>query len=76
MTESIANFSEDEVEQMLNNLDSFTDEEIVEINRIVDELEVRRNNKAAYDDLIEFWSSQIYGIHSATKKMTFLAIFA
>ncbi len=54
MTQSIASFSEDEVEQMLNNLDSFTDEEIVEINRIVDELEVRRNNKAAYDDLIEF----------------------
>ncbi len=54
MTQSIASFSEDEVEHMLNNLDSFTDEEIVEINRIVDELEVRRNNKAAYDDLIEF----------------------
>ena len=39
---------------MLNNLDSFTDEEVVEINRIVDELEVRRKNKEAYDDLIEF----------------------
>ena len=38
MTKAIPSFSEDEVEQMLNNLDSFTDEEVVEINRIVDEL--------------------------------------
>ena len=31
MTQSIANFSEEEVEHMLDNLDAFTDEEIVEI---------------------------------------------
>jgi predicted phage terminase large subunit-like protein len=50
----IPSFSEEEVEQMLNNLDAFSDDEVVEINRIVDELEVRKSNKAAYDDLIEF----------------------
>ena len=54
MTEAVPDFSEEEVEQMLNNLDSFTDEEVIEINRIVDELEIRRKNKEAYDDLIEF----------------------
>ena len=50
----IPSFSEEEVEQMLNNLDVFSDDEVVEINRIVDGLEVRKSNKAADDDLIEF----------------------
>ena len=50
----IPSFSEEEVEQMLNNLEVFSDEEVIEINRIVDELEVRKSNKAAYDALIEF----------------------
>ena len=54
ISHKIPDFSEDEVEQMLNNLDSFTDEEVVEINRIVDELDERRINKEAYLDLIEF----------------------
>ncbi len=47
-------FSEDEIQRMLDNIDSFSTEEVVEINRIVDELATRRQNKLAYDDLIEF----------------------
>ena len=47
-------FSEDEIKRMLDNIDSFSTEEVVEINRIVDELATRRQNKLAYDDLIEF----------------------
>ena len=47
-------FSEDEVQHMLDNLDSFSDEEIAEIDKLVEELGVRKRNKTAYDDLIEF----------------------
>ena len=47
-------FTEDEVQRMLDNIDSFSTEEVVEIHRIVDELATRRQNKLAYDDLIEF----------------------
>jgi predicted phage terminase large subunit-like protein len=47
-------FSESELEYMLANLDSFSPEEVAEINRIVDELDTRKHNKAAYDDLIAF----------------------
>ena len=54
MVEAVPSFTEEEVQQMLDNLDAFSDEEVVEINRIVDELEVRKTNEAAYDDLIEF----------------------
>ena len=39
---------------MLDNLDNFSSEEVVEIHRLVDELATRRQNKLAYDDLIEF----------------------
>lgn len=39
---------------MLDNLDNYSDEEVAEIDRIVDELAERRKNKAAYDDLIDF----------------------
>ena len=54
MVEAVPDFTEEEVQQMLDNLDSFSPEEVVEINRIVDELETRQVNQAAYDDLIEF----------------------
>ena len=54
MTEAVPSFTEEEVQQMLDNLDAFSDEEVIEINRIVDELEARKTNEAAYDDLIEF----------------------
>ena len=39
---------------MLDNLDQYSPEEIVEIDRLVDELSTRKTNKRAYDDLIEF----------------------
>ena len=54
MTEPALDFTEEEVQQMLDNLDKYTPEEIVEIDRIVDELAQRRLNTAAYNDLIEF----------------------
>ena len=47
-------FSEEEVQHMLDNLDSFSDEEIAEIDKLVEELGIRKRNKTAYDDLIEF----------------------
>ena len=48
------NFSAVEIQQMLDNLDQYTSDEILEIDRLVDELSTRKTNKAAYDDLIEF----------------------
>ena len=54
MIEAVPDFTEEEVQQMLDNLDSFSTDEVVEINRIVDELTARKINQAAYDDLIEF----------------------
>ena len=50
----MSEFTQEEVQQMLDNLDSFTEEEVTEINKMVDELDARRKNKAAHDDLIEF----------------------
>ena len=47
-------FGDDDVEAILDNLDSFSDEEITEIDRMVGELHNRRVNKQAYNDLIEF----------------------
>ena len=47
-------FSEKEIQHMLDNIDNFSSEEVVEIHRLVDELATRRQNKLAYDDLIEF----------------------
>ena len=47
-------FGDDDVEAILDNLDSFSDEEITEIDRMVGELHSRRVNKQAYNDLIEF----------------------
>ena len=52
--ESSLDFTEDEIQVMLDNLDQYTPEEITEIDKLVDELANRRANKAAYDDLIEF----------------------
>ena len=53
MTEAL-DFDEADIEGMLANLDTFSDEEVAEIDRMVDELHNRTANKAAYDDLIEF----------------------
>ena len=55
MKDSVANvFTEEEVQQMLDNLDSFSDEEIAEIDKLVEELGIRKRNQTAYDDLMEF----------------------
>tara|TARA_R110000796_G_scaffold38179_2_gene96252 strand:+ start:1243 stop:2793 length:1551 start_codon:yes stop_codon:yes gene_type:complete len=54
MPEAALDFSEEEVQQMLENLDSFSQEEVVEIDRIVNELASRRQNELAFNDLIEF----------------------
>ena len=47
-------FTREEVQIMLDNLDTYSDDEVAEINRIVDELDSREVHQAAYDDLIEF----------------------
>ena len=47
-------FSAEEIQIMLDNLDTYSDTEVEEIHRIVDELDARKHNEAAYDDLIEF----------------------
>jgi len=47
-------FTQGEIQHMLDNIDSFSPDEVVEIERLVDELDIRRKNKLAYDDLIEF----------------------
>ena len=47
-------FTEEEIQLLLDNLDEYSADEVVEIERMVDELGVRRQNKLAYDDLIDF----------------------
>ena len=54
MGKPVLDFSEYEIEQMLANLDSFSSDEVAEIDRMADELTTRKANKAAYDDLIDF----------------------
>ena len=50
----VQDFSEGEIQQMLDNLDSFSDEEVVEIHKLVDALADKADIQAAYDDLIAF----------------------
>tara|TARA_R110000822_G_scaffold150360_1_gene289474 strand:+ start:848 stop:2398 length:1551 start_codon:yes stop_codon:yes gene_type:complete len=50
----VTDFTEGEIDVMLANLDSFSDNEIIEIDKMVGELSNRRKIKAAYEDLIEF----------------------
>jgi predicted phage terminase large subunit-like protein len=54
MSEPALDFTEQEVQKMLENLDIYTADEVVEIDRLVDELAARKKNKDAFDDLIEF----------------------
>ena len=54
MIELALDFTEEEVQQMLENLDNYSADEIAEIDKIVDELAERRANQLAHDDLIEF----------------------
>ena len=50
----MSEFTQEEVQQMLDNLDNFSEEEVIQIEKMVDELDNRHKNQAAYDDLIEF----------------------
>ena len=54
MDDTPADFTQAEIQSMLSNIDAFTDDEAIEIERLVDELAKRRINKLAHDDLIEF----------------------
>jgi predicted phage terminase large subunit-like protein len=54
MSEPALDFTEEEVQKMLENLDVYTPDEVVEIDRLVDELAARKKNRDAFDDLIEF----------------------
>jgi len=54
MIEAVPDFSEEDVQKMLDNLDSFSGDEVAEIDKLVDELATRKQNQLAYDDLIEF----------------------
>jgi len=47
-------FTETEIQVMLDNLDQYTLDEVAEIDRMVDELATRGKNQKAYDDLIAF----------------------
>ena len=47
-------FTEDELNILLSNLDACSPEEIAEIDRMVEELAARKANEAAYNDLIAF----------------------
>jgi predicted phage terminase large subunit-like protein len=47
-------FTAEEIDLLLQNLNSYTPDEQAEILRIVEELEARQRAEAAYNDLIEF----------------------
>ena len=47
-------FSPEELQVMLDNIDQYSDDEVFEIEKMVDELEKRRYVQACRDDLIEF----------------------
>jgi len=49
-----SNFTEAEVQIMLDNLDQYNSAELGELNTLVDELATRDYNKKAYEDLIAF----------------------
>lgn len=54
MSNAAVDFTQQEIQHMLDNIDEFSPDEVVEIEKLVDELDKRRTVKAAYDDLIEF----------------------
>ena len=47
-------FTGEEIEHLLSNLEDYTSDELAEIDVLVDELAVRDHNQKAHDDLIEF----------------------
>lgn len=54
MSEDILDFTEDEIELMLQRLDEFSPEEQAEISQLADVLEQRKLAQTCRDDLIEF----------------------
>ena len=54
LASNFSDFTEAEVQIMLDNLDQYNSEELGELNTLVDELVVRDYNKKAYEDLIAF----------------------
>ena len=54
MSNAAVDFTQQEIQHMLDNIDEFSPDEVVEIEKLVGELDKRRTVKAAYDDLIEF----------------------
>ena len=71
-------FSDEEVQLLLDNIDKYTPEEVLEIDKLVSELSTRRTNKLAYDDLIEFCkhmqSDYIVGKHHRILANVLMAI--
>jgi hypothetical protein len=53
-SEVALDFTEEEIQVMLDNLDDYTQDEVFEIDKLVEELSARKRSKLAYDDLIEF----------------------
>jgi len=53
MTKALG-FSEEDIKKLLDNIDAFNPDEIAEVTRLAEELDERRANAKAYDDLIEF----------------------
>ncbi len=54
MNDAALDFSEADIQKLLDNLDAFSPEEIAEIDKMAAELANRKENKAAFDDLIDF----------------------
>mgnify|MGYP001446954937 FL=1 len=52
--ETVFDFSEADIQQMLDNLDNFDADEVEEIDKLVNELNTRKHNERAYNDLIAF----------------------
>jgi len=53
MNEAV-DFTDSEIQAMLDNLDQYTDDEVAEIHKIVDEIDNRTRIQKLYDDLIAF----------------------
>lgn len=47
-------FTEEELQLLLQNIDQLSEHELIEVNRMVEELERRKAQSSAQDDLIEF----------------------
>lgn len=54
MTSNALGFTEEELNVLLSNVDALSPDEVLEVERMLDELVSRRVNSAAHDDLISF----------------------